>query len=391
MRRPAKVAGCALLVLLGGAGYLAWDGAARYRLRRLLSGQARNIPCQQVTPPERTLFPVQPNKFIDRSGRIVLELAADGVENFSEGLAQITISGEGGRRHGFIDASGRMVIAARFTMAYSFSGGLAFIGTGERSEVTTSFGYIDRSGLMVINTDESDASYMYFSECRTPIKFGSIQAGRWRLGESRWGYIDQNGVIVIAPQFDHADGFSEGLALVDLDGKWGFIGHSGRLVIGPQFDYAGPFSEGLARVGFYTPGYGSHDTKWGYIDKSGKLIIEAQFEGAGDFSEGLAWAVVRGKLGYIDHSGRFVIAPQFDIRNDKEYGTEAERYSEGLAGVRLEGKWGYIDRTGQVVIPPRFEIVRRFYGALALVQDASGGQESYIDQTGRTVWPPQKQ
>ena len=67
----------------------------------------------------------------------------------------------------------------------------------------------------------------------------------------------KTGTIVINPQFDKAESFSEGLAAVRIGGKEGFIDKTGHYVINPQFDSANSFSDGLAavRVG----------DKWGFI------------------------------------------------------------------------------------------------------------------------------
>ena len=73
------------------------------------------------------------------------------------------------------------------------------------------------------------------------------------------------GTIVINPQFNSADSFSDGLARVRIGdfttGKWGFIDKTGHYVINPQFDEADSFSDGLAavRIGDSTTG------KWGFI------------------------------------------------------------------------------------------------------------------------------
>ena len=64
----------------------------------------------------------------------------------------------------------------------------------------------------------------------------------------KYGFIDKSGKVVIELQFDDAGYFSEGLARVEKDGKWGFIDKSGKVVIEPQYDYVGDFSEGLAKV-----------------------------------------------------------------------------------------------------------------------------------------------
>ena len=62
----------------------------------------------------------------------------------------------------------------------------------------------------------------------------------------------------------------KGLRRVKKDGKWGFIDKNGKVVIEPQYDFAEPFSEGLGKV--------KKDGKWGFIDKSGKVVIEPQFD-----------------------------------------------------------------------------------------------------------------
>ena len=90
----------------------------------------------------------------------------------------------------------------------------------------------------------------------------------------KWGFIDRSGKIVISPQFDAANYFYEGLACVMVDkkqygniviGKNGYIDRSGNWIIKPQFDFASGFSEGLASVRI--------GEKSGYIDKSGDIVI----------------------------------------------------------------------------------------------------------------------
>jgi len=95
----------------------------------------------------------------------------------------------------------------------------------------------------------------------------------------KWGYIDRTGRIVINPQFEEAGDFSEGLARVKTGGKWGYIDRTGRFLINPQFEEAGDFSQGLARVKL--------GGKWGYVDRRGELAISPQFSEASDFSRSL--------------------------------------------------------------------------------------------------------
>ncbi len=100
-------------------------------------------------------------------------------------------------------------------------------------------------------------------------------------GDKR-GYVDKTGKVVIAPHFDMALPFVEGLAEVKNADGCGFIDTTGKAVVplGSIDDGAEQFSEGLANVKI--------GKKWGFVDKSGNLVIAAQFDYAFKFSEGLA-------------------------------------------------------------------------------------------------------
>lgn len=89
-------------------------------------------------------------------------------------------------------------------------------------------------------------------------------------------------------------------------------------MIAPQFDLAVDFSEGLAAVCFKEKKKNGEKIKWsrgrwGYIDKTGELVIKPQFISAHDFSEGLARVHVEGyegdRLGYINKKGEWVWEP----------------------------------------------------------------------------------
>ena len=158
---------------------------------------------------------------------------------------------------------------------------------------------------------------------------------------------ERTGRVAIAPRFDAAGDFSDGLAAVRIGRKWGFIDRSGSLVIRPRFvegdaPFSTKFSDGLAAV--------RYGDKWGFIDRTGKVVIRPRF--AGDdysppsFSEGLS-AIREGyKYGYIDKTGNFVIAPRFD---------KAGNFSEGAAAVQeADGRRAYIDRNGNYITAQRF-------------------------------------
>src|SRR5712692_2633540 len=172
-----------------------------------------------------------------------------------------------------------------------------------------------------------------------------------KIGD-KWGYIDRTGMMVIQPQFSRADDFSDGLAYVFSSDKRGFIDKTGTMVI-PQPWPTGAFSEGLAIMPV--------GDKVGYMDVTGKMVIAPQFGGARPFSDGLANVTVDGfKQGYIDKAGTMVIAPQLP------WGPFSE-FREGLAAVNVGHKWGYIDKTGTMVITLQFDSADSFSEQLAVV------------------------
>jgi DNA-binding transcriptional regulator/RsmH inhibitor MraZ len=254
--------------------------------------------------------------------------------------------------------------------------------------------------------------------------------------ESKFGFIDRAGRVVIPLQFDDARDFHEGLALVKRGEKKLFIDTSGRVVIEAKYDIVHDFSEGLAAVniGERRNGIGliANPGEWGYIDKTGKLVIPMKFTHAEDFSEGLA-AVNLGDSdhgAFIDHTGKTIFEVPLDVtvgfheglagvllrgtvayydRTGRKipistaYGPKSSSFSEGLLPIEVKDKWGYVDRAGKIVIEPKFEDGESFREGLAPVKvrgevvwcppDSSGNRSGssmmwgYIDKTGRIVIP----
>jgi len=250
--------------------------------------------------------------------------------------------------------------------------------------------------------------------------------------EEGWGYIYNDGKMVITPQFGFADDFSEGLSRVMLKGKWGFIDISGKKVIEPQFDMVRSFCNGLSAVKI--------GEKWGFMDKEGKMVIQPQFFWAGNFSEGLApvWFEGIGACGYIDKTGSTVINPLFlrswpfkegvaliEIGSIHHIGYRWSRwgiinkageimmklpkegspkweglltpiypeaefsvfpFSEGLARIKFtrikfKNKWGFIDKTGKFVAELKYGDAGDFSEGLARIQEKD--KWGYIDKTGK--------
>jgi hypothetical protein len=197
------------------------------------------------------------------------------------------------------------------------------------------------------------------------------------LKDSRWGYLDKHGGVRIAPKFESAGAFHEGLAAVKNDGFWGYIDLDAKLVIDYQFP-AGPdaFFEGRLRsLGSNVEG---GKEKWGYRDKSGAYVIKPQFDRALDYSEGAAAVVKEGKWFFIDVSGKRAFVGDYD---------DADSFHEGYARIRVGGKFGFVDHQGQYVVEPRYASARAFSGGLAAVAGGDALKWGYADNQGNLSIP----
>lgn len=185
------------------------------------------------------------------------------------------------------------------------------------------------------------------------------------MGE-RYGFIDNDGNTVIAPQFAYAKSFSQGLAAVNIggtfsdshmpsDGKWGFLGfdsasQSLKILINPTFD-----SPPHLRAPVYD------------IDSISLSMHEAY-----SFSEGKAAAYRNGTWMYIDRKGN-------PIPDDLEI-LSARKFSNGLAAVYLEGGWGYVRYNNvtkriELAIEARYLLPADFQDGFAYVMEKNKQRE----------------
>jgi hypothetical protein len=192
----------------------------------------------------------------------------------------------------------------------------------------------------------------------------------WVKRGGKFGYIDAGGREVIAPRFQQAGSFTEGLAAVKIGDKFGYIDPEGQIVIRPQYDFAQPFADGLAAV--------KVGGRYGYINRAGETVISPQFQTASRFSQGLAAVRQGGEFGYINPKGKFVVRPQFQF---------AGEFRRDLAPVKVEGKFGYIDKTGREIIAPRFDLASPFEGNAAVA--GQGKKVGYLKPSGQWEREPE--
>ncbi len=230
----------------------------------------------------------------------------------------------------------------------------------------------------------------------------------------KWGYIDVTGRIVVAPRFDEAARFSEGLAPVRAGNQLGYADATGKLALVPAFGAAGGtlhrrFSGGRAMV--------RSGARFGFVDRSGRLAVPARWLTAEDFSEGRALVCDEQGCGFVDPEGRYALVLDamggtsyrsgiasivlamgmshrrtafVDARGNRipgEYEGNGS-YADGLAPVRVRRFWGYVDPAGKPVIPNVYADAADFAEGLAAVTSADTARCGYVDRAGRLAIPP---
>lgn len=247
-----------------------------------------------------------------------------------------------------------------------------------------------------------------FSEGLASVRKGNV-----------WGFIDENGKVVVEPQY-HAvvdnPRFMNGLALVIKpgdEGLRGFIDKTGKVAIPFKYYMAMHFYDDITTT--YSPAAsdGSSQLKWSIIDKEGKVLVETfpnhhSYETY--FVEGLASNQIEFNVGYIDRTGKNVIEAKFiENRNfsdgmaavkgetptgeykwgfinkngklviDYNYSNEPKPFSNGRAFVLSNDfKWGIIDKEGKLIVEPKFKQVFPFSENLAVVNEYD--QKNYFEE-----------
>jgi hypothetical protein len=222
--------------------------------------------------------------------------------------------------------------------------------------------------------------------------------------ENKHGFINKDGKVIIAIEYEDAGNFSEGVAPVKKDGKWGYISKSGEIQIPFKFMDAKDFSDGLAVVS---------DGKWyGYIDVKGNLKIAYQFDSADSFKKGVAVVMKDKKNMVIEKTGEIIYTSQNSImpleigenvsvlkflapplmKNGKIIVEEKDfdsigKFYEKRAVFRKQNKYGLIDENGRKIVSAEFEGLSDFENGRSITKQ--NGKQGMIDVDGKYIIQPE--
>lgn len=160
------------------------------------------------------------------------------------------------------------------------------------------FQYIDGKSEIVIKEkfsfDESTLNYSQFHN-----GFARIMI------DGKVGIIDINGKRVFPAIFADVGYYDQGLTPVNKTGLWGYANSKVKLVIGYEYKYANGFVNGLAIV--------ENDTASGVINASNEVVIPFDYDEIKNIENTYFLVKKDGKYGLVDYQNQIIIP----VENDK--------------------------------------------------------------------------
>ncbi len=186
-----------------------------------------------------------------------------------------------------------------------------------------------------------------FHDGRALVPTGSVES----LDKAPvYGYIDYDGQMAIAPRFEKAAPFANGLAQVKLDGKWGYIDTSGAFVISPHYDSANSFNAaGVAVV--------EEGEEFSLIDRTGAVVkrfpLGARYLEPGNQSELSLTPIEVPVVPKVWNAASETVL----TLPDKTMRVEPAPSVEGglfvlIRDSRYRGQWGLLDADGAWIVAP---------------------------------------
>ncbi|MEO5948316.1 MAG: WG repeat-containing protein [Chitinophagaceae bacterium] len=301
--------------------------------------------------------------FADRTGKIIIPIKYNSVNDFSEGRARLKLNG----LYGFVDNTGAIIIPIKYSNAGDFSEGKASV------ELNDLYGYLDKTGKVVI-----PFKYSYADEFKDGVASVILDGESFNIDNRG---IRQKDEDEEEKQYDQMFFSKDGLRKVKLNNKYGFIDEDGNEITEIEYDDAGDFYEGMAAV--------KKDGKMGFINKVGKIVIPLMYDYAEYFSEGLAYVVTA--TDKYSNSVFFIDKTNTKVISLKSYSDYARQFHEGLLAVKNNDGWGYLDKSGKIAIKNQYSaIAKNFDNGYATVGIWNGGMGAYygiIDKNGTEILP----
>lgn len=244
-----------------------------------------------------------------------VEIELDWVKSFANGLLEV---GKDNKK-GLLSADGRELIPINYDNLKFFTDNIIIVSN------------IDQWG-----ENKSAFVILYETNENIELKYEKILALQENLAavccDGKWGFVDNNGVEIISPQYDYVSNFRYSHSLVFKDDKMGFINTKGEEIIPLQEEYLRIIWLGKSLI------WVNQNNKWGVNDLQGKEILAAVYDEFRDFSNELVLVSQNNKYGLLNRTAQEILPTVYD---------DIKPATAGLAWVKIADKWKFIDRKGK--------------------------------------------
>lgn len=331
-----------------------------------LPQEAKDEPWREALT-EDFLLPAQYGElwgYKNLDGEWVIEPVYDGVNFFTNNGTSIVVKdGEAL----IIDKSGALKNKVDFKQEIT--------GAGNKTNFYLQNDFVNGKIMISWSSDGWDEEYAFMDEegkityFPDNLRLGSDEATQIMVDkgwycvydeyQDKYGYIDGNMNWIIPAIYDDIKPMSvNGMIPVKTEDGWGYLNENGEMVIPPEllsvdsgsaialynakYNEAGLFgSNGLAPV--------RRGEKWGFINEQGEDVIEFRYDEARGFGgSDIAAVRIDDKWGCIDAKGREVIPLEYDT---VRHFMENDIYACNLVEVSKDGAWGCVDSSGREIIP----------------------------------------
>lgn len=207
--------------------------------------------------------------------------------------AEETYAEEKVKLYGFLDASGEVVIEAQYYYASNFDeNGLAVVADRDRvvrfidtrgKEVINPYGTITRSADRN-NRSAIEGYYLPDSDGVSSVGYYFFDHGLTRVRRVARDYFDISAIVEDEELLMTADGklfdmpagyaltaYSDGVLILERDGRYGCLDYTGRWIAQPVYTAASAFSEGLCALC-------DADGHYGMIDAQGNTVVPFAYD-----------------------------------------------------------------------------------------------------------------
>lgn len=254
------------------------------------------------------------------------------ISSMSEGRAAFAKDGGENWKYGYLDKAGKEVIPAQYESAGPFRNGKALVQVGSNL-----FRLIDPAGNTLVSYN-----YAFVGEPGDGLlPFKQTQDGKF-------GFINEQGQVVIPPSFIGVESFKNGLAVVnaaeDYNARMGVIDTTGRYIIPASYNDIITLGEGMFAVGIpIYPDMTYAGSKYAIADSQGRILTQFVYYGVSPYQQGLASAYDNTQTFFIDKTGKRVTSlPAMQ-------GVGTLQFVDSIIQAQVDNRRSYLDRSGKVI------------------------------------------